>query len=163
MAHQGAGTEQLARQLGCSSRTVRKWKARFLEAPCVDTLEDRERSGRPARVPVAIRCKLVQLACERPEQTPTAASCSAVARELRPQVPAQGQADLQSLSSPAEGCRRRVCGREAVAGVGAKTPNARRSSTAEFSSTATSPRHARRLTVSTVSSGTGIAATQTAE
>ena len=67
MAHEGAGTEQIARQLGYSSRTVRKWKARNLAAPGVETLEDRERSGRPARVPIAIRSKLVQLACERPD------------------------------------------------------------------------------------------------
>ncbi|MCP4449000.1 MAG: helix-turn-helix domain-containing protein [Myxococcales bacterium] len=30
------------------------------------TLEDQERSGRAAQVPVEIRCKLVQIACERP-------------------------------------------------------------------------------------------------
>ncbi|MCP5014653.1 MAG: helix-turn-helix domain-containing protein [Ketobacter sp.] len=52
---------------------MRKWKARFADAPCVETLDDRQRSGRPARIPVAVRCKLVQLACERPdEQEPPA-------------------------------------------------------------------------------------------
>ena len=66
LAHQGLGTAQISRQLSCSSRNVRKWKARFVETPCVETLEDRKRSGRPARIPVEIRCKLVQLACERP-------------------------------------------------------------------------------------------------
>ena len=66
LAHQGVGTEHIARQVGCSARTVRTWKARFLEAPCVETLEDRKRTGRPARIPVEIRCQLVQLACERP-------------------------------------------------------------------------------------------------
>ncbi|MCP4448299.1 MAG: helix-turn-helix domain-containing protein [Myxococcales bacterium] len=30
------------------------------------TLEDQERSGRAAQVPVEIRCKLEQIACERP-------------------------------------------------------------------------------------------------
>lgn len=67
LAHQGVGTAEIARQVGCSARTVRKWKARFIEAPCVETLEDQKRSGRPARIPVEIRCKLVQLACERPD------------------------------------------------------------------------------------------------
>lgn len=67
MAHQREGTAQIARQLGCSRRTVRKWKSRFAASPRVETLEDRERSGRPGRIPVAIRCKLVQLACERPD------------------------------------------------------------------------------------------------
>ncbi len=67
LAHQKLGTQEIAKQTGGSSRHVRKWKRRFLQAPCVDTLEDRARSGRPARIPVAIRCKLVQLACERPD------------------------------------------------------------------------------------------------
>lgn len=66
LAHQGVGTERIARQLGCSSRSVRKWKARFVTTPWVEALEDRPRSGRPARIPVEVRCKLVQLACERP-------------------------------------------------------------------------------------------------
>ncbi len=66
LANQGLGTEQSARQLGCSSRNVRKWKARFTANPSVKTLEDQERSGRPAQIPVEIRCKLVQIACERP-------------------------------------------------------------------------------------------------
>ena len=67
LAHQGVGTEQIARQLGCSSRNVRKWKSRFKENPCIKALDDQDRSGRPAQVPIEIRCKLVQLACERPD------------------------------------------------------------------------------------------------
>jgi transposase len=68
LAHQGLGAEDIAQQVGCSSRNVRKWRMRFATAPSVKSLEDRERSGRPARIPVAIRCKLVQLACERPDK-----------------------------------------------------------------------------------------------
>ena len=67
LSHAGLGTEEVAARTGCSSRNVRKWKSRFSKAACVDSLEDRGRSGRPAQVPVAIRCKLVQLACERPD------------------------------------------------------------------------------------------------
>lgn len=67
LAHEGVGTEEIARRLSCSGRGVRKWKARFAAAPLVETLEDAPRSGRPARVPVAIRCQLVQLACARPD------------------------------------------------------------------------------------------------
>ena len=66
-AHRGEGTEQIARRCGCSSRTVRKWKARFAAAPCLASLEDAPRSGRPARISIATRCQLVQLACARPE------------------------------------------------------------------------------------------------
>ena len=67
MVHAGVGTEQIARQLSCSSRHVRKWKARFAAAPCLASLEDAPRSGRPARITVATRCQLVQLACARPD------------------------------------------------------------------------------------------------
>lgn len=66
-ADRGEGTEQIARRLGCSSRNVRKWKARFTARPCLAALEDAPRSGRPARIAVATRCELVQLACARPE------------------------------------------------------------------------------------------------
>lgn len=66
-AHRGEGTEEIGRRLRCSSRNVRKWKARFLAKPSLATLEDAPRSGRPARIAVATRCELVQLACARPE------------------------------------------------------------------------------------------------
>ncbi|MCP4448077.1 MAG: helix-turn-helix domain-containing protein [Myxococcales bacterium] len=66
LAHQGLGIEQSARQLSCSSRNVRKWKARFIANPSVRTLEDQKRSGRAAQVPFEMRCKLVPIACERP-------------------------------------------------------------------------------------------------
>jgi len=65
LAHKKKGTEQIARELGCSARNVRKWKARFMANPRVDALEDGERCGRPAEIPLAIRCALVQIACKR--------------------------------------------------------------------------------------------------
>ena len=67
MARQGIGTTQIARALSITPRTVRKWKARFMDDPHIDTLEDRERSGRPSVISVELRCHLVQLACERPD------------------------------------------------------------------------------------------------
>lgn len=67
LAHQGVGTEAIARSLSCSSRNVRKWKARFAAAPCLASLQDAARSGRPPRISIAIRCQLVQLACARPD------------------------------------------------------------------------------------------------
>ncbi len=73
MAHKGEGSEQIARSLSCSSRHVRKWKARFAAAPSLETLEDAPRSGRPARIPIAARCQLVQLACARPDGDETPA------------------------------------------------------------------------------------------
>lgn len=67
MARDGLGSEEIARRLSITGRTVRKWKQRFCSNPCLATLEDMERSGRPARIPLEVRCQLVQLACHRPD------------------------------------------------------------------------------------------------
>lgn len=67
LACQGVGTTEIAQRLSVSPRTVRKWKARFAEDPHVDTLEDRERSGRPRTIAISLRCRLIALACERPD------------------------------------------------------------------------------------------------
>lgn len=67
-ARQGLGTTQIAQRLSVSDRTVRKWKARFAEDPHIHTLEDLERSGRPPTISIELRCRLVSLACERPDE-----------------------------------------------------------------------------------------------
>jgi transposase len=67
MACQGVGTAEIAHRLSVDPRTVRKWKARFSEDPHLHTLEDLERSGRPPRITIGLRCRLVQLACDRPD------------------------------------------------------------------------------------------------
>ncbi|MEM8610353.1 MAG: IS630 family transposase [Myxococcota bacterium] len=67
LARRGLGTEEIARRVGCDGRTVRKWKRRFREDPCLASLEDASRSGRPARVPTWVRCRLIQIACDRPD------------------------------------------------------------------------------------------------
>lgn len=69
MALRGLRTTEIAHQLGITTRTVRKWKARFAEDPHIQALEDRERSGRPNVIGIHLRCRLVQLACERPEES----------------------------------------------------------------------------------------------
>jgi transposase len=66
---EGHRTEEVARRVGWTARSVRKWKRRFAQAPSLETLEDAHRSGRPATVPLAIRCQLVRLACERPNDS----------------------------------------------------------------------------------------------
>lgn len=67
----GLGTAEVAQRIGCTRRNVRKWRARFRKNPTVDALKDSDRSGRPARVPLEIRCRLIQLACERPDDNVT--------------------------------------------------------------------------------------------
>ena len=66
-ARDGWGTTEIARALGVSSRTVRKWKRRFRQCPKAETLLDADRSGRPPRIPLFVRCTLIKLACERPD------------------------------------------------------------------------------------------------
>lgn len=63
----GVSPAAIAQRLGCSDRTVRKWRERFAKAPGLDSLKDQPRSGRPARVSVTTRCEVVKLACQRPE------------------------------------------------------------------------------------------------
>lgn len=64
----GLGCMEIARRLGCSDRMVRTWRARFREDPRVEALSDRHRSGRPSTVALSSRVRLVQLACERPNE-----------------------------------------------------------------------------------------------
>jgi len=63
----GLSNAAIAQRVGCNEQTVRKWRDRFAEAPSLDSLKDRPRSGRPAVVPLATRCEVVKLACQRPE------------------------------------------------------------------------------------------------
>lgn len=62
----GASNAQLARELGCHVDTVRKWRDRFAKDSRAISLQDMQRSGRPSRVPVNIRCEVVKLACDKP-------------------------------------------------------------------------------------------------
>jgi len=57
----------VARALGVSDRSVRKWRERWLEARDLHGLQDGDRPGRPPHIDLAIKCQLVELACDRPE------------------------------------------------------------------------------------------------
>jgi transposase len=69
-ARDGRRTVDIAREVGVDERTVRAWKSRFEKNPTIEGLLDGSRSGRPPELPVWVRCKLVQLACERPLDAP---------------------------------------------------------------------------------------------
>lgn len=56
----------MARRLGCTENTVRKWRTRFKESPKLRTLKDAGRTGRPSTVPMFVRLELIKLACDRP-------------------------------------------------------------------------------------------------
>lgn len=55
----------VARALGVSDRCVRKWRTRWLLTRDVRGLEDADRPGRPPRISVALKCELVEMACDR--------------------------------------------------------------------------------------------------
>lgn len=64
----GHGPTRVALLVGRSARVVRKWRARWEDCPCIESLLDAARSGRPPRVSLETRCEIVQLACERPAE-----------------------------------------------------------------------------------------------
>ncbi len=55
----------VARAMGVSDRCVSKWRARWLATRDVRGLEDADRPGRPARISVAVKCELVEMAGDR--------------------------------------------------------------------------------------------------
>jgi transposase len=57
----------VARAVGVSERCVRKWRARWLLIHDVHGLRDADRPGRPIRIDLAIKCQLIELACNRPK------------------------------------------------------------------------------------------------
>lgn len=68
-AAEGKSAARIADEVGCSERTVWKWRCRF-EADGLAGLSDAPRSGRPLVHGPQTRAKLIALACTRPPQTP---------------------------------------------------------------------------------------------
>ena len=66
----GCTNAGIARLLGITEQTARKWRERMRGLSDVKALNDLPRSGRPSRVPVAVRCEVIRLACERPNSPP---------------------------------------------------------------------------------------------
>ena len=67
-AAEGRPAEQIARTVGCSLTTARKWRSRY-EREGMAGLSDAPRPGRPLVHGPAVRAKLVALACTRPPDT----------------------------------------------------------------------------------------------
>lgn len=57
--------KQIAEKLGTTTKTVRKWRDRFLEMG-LQGLHDALRSGRPSRYSPGERCEVIALACDAP-------------------------------------------------------------------------------------------------
>jgi transposase len=66
----GGRSSEVADAVGCSSRMVLKWRARFVASgKDLRSLKDLPRAGRPRQVPLDVRCTVIKLACERPEDS----------------------------------------------------------------------------------------------
>jgi len=57
---------QVARELGTTVKTVRKWRNRYIKHG-LKGLEDLPRSGAPAKFDVCQRCEVIAIACDQPE------------------------------------------------------------------------------------------------
>jgi transposase len=67
-AGEGLTSEQIARRVGCSERTVKKWRPRY-ERRGIAGLRDAPRSGAPLTHGPQTRALLIAKACTRPEPT----------------------------------------------------------------------------------------------
>ena len=67
-AERGKPAAMIANELGCSERTVWKWRRRF-EADGLAGLRDAPRPGRPLVHGPQVRARLIALACTRPPET----------------------------------------------------------------------------------------------
>src|SRR5688572_29047119 len=94
LACDGVANAEIARRVGVCLSVVNKWRRRVAARPKVSTLEDAPRAGRPARVPVPVRCELVKLACSRPADQPKAPLAQVWTRPL-----------LQKALKQATGCQ----------------------------------------------------------
>lgn len=65
LAAAGWTNARVAKHLGVSEKLVRRWRQRFADDPSMLALRDLPRSGRPPEVPLAVRARLISLACER--------------------------------------------------------------------------------------------------
>ena len=61
----GVANAVIARRVGVSGDTVRKWRKRFVVGRLAG-LRDAPRPGRPRRLPDAVRAQAIALACELP-------------------------------------------------------------------------------------------------
>lgn len=66
LACAGCSNAGIAHLLGITEQTARKWRERMRSVRDLKALDDLPRSGRPNRVPIAVRCEVIRLACLRP-------------------------------------------------------------------------------------------------
>ena len=77
-AAEGKRNAQIARELGASVDTVRKWRMHWIGLQAVsledlsvsERLADLPRPGRPSQITAEQTCQLLALACEQPKERP---------------------------------------------------------------------------------------------
>ena len=99
-AARGRDNARIARDLGISQDTARKWRGRFAGRG-LDGLADLPRPGRPRRISELTRAAVVALACQLP-----AATGVPLSRWTGPELPAE----LIRPGWPASSRRHRCCG-----------------------------------------------------
>jgi putative transposase len=75
-AADGANNRQIARQLGVSLDTVRRWRERWIalgaasleDLPVEERLTDAPRPGKPRTITPEQECQIIALACESPQE-----------------------------------------------------------------------------------------------
>lgn len=65
LAEEGHRNADIAREVSCDVKTVRKWRERIIDFPDLLALEDEPRTGRPARIPIEAHYELIKIACTR--------------------------------------------------------------------------------------------------
>lgn len=65
LAHENKSERQVAKTLGISVKTVKKWRDRFIENR-LGGLYDLHRSGAPGKFNVQQRCEVIAIACDKP-------------------------------------------------------------------------------------------------
>jgi len=110
----GKTNSQIAREMNITLETARTWRHRWLDLQVVslddlsieERLEDLVRPGAPARITADQICKLMELACEKPEDSERPIS-QWTAREIADEVMQRGIVDQISPRHAARLLKRR--------------------------------------------------------
>jgi putative transposase len=115
-AAEGKRNAEIARELGTSVDTVRKWRMRWLGLQAVSLqdyavtqrLGDEQRPGRPAQITAEQTCQLIALACEQPKERPIS---HWTGREIADEVMARGIIEQISPRHAARLLKKKLCNR----------------------------------------------------
>lgn len=119
-AAEGQNNAQIVRRLGVSIEMVRLWRERWLmlrpasleELPVAERLRDAPRPGKPRRITDEQVCRIMELACEAPEQSGRPIS-QWTGREVAEEIQKRGIVDQISGRHAARLLKRGTCSRTA--------------------------------------------------